>query len=254
MWTLLLLTTALATPPRPAHTLELGAGVLPACKAEPGVADCKTVLSARAHADHRLPRGLLLVWDLIAERRGWRARDLDEVHATWRLNAAVGLGWHMSADWGDSRLYGALTVEHNLVERSSLGARGTPDEVGLDWLDPVDADGRSERWTGLGGLLGNDLDWPIGPVRLGFRYQARLDTDLPNREATAGVDYWELHALSLSAPFRPRTGPVTTRPLAAYVELGWTNQFTVPFRQPQFRVAPWLLIGLQAQWGKAATP
>jgi hypothetical protein len=247
MWTLLL-TTALAAP-RPAHTLELGAGLLPACRAEDGAAPCKTVLSSRLHADHRLPRGLLLVWGLYAERRGWQAPDLGEVQATWRLDASLGLGWHKSWDWGDMRIYGGVGVEHALMERSAFGEGGPNADVGLDWLDPAQTDDRASRWTGVGGIFGNDLDWPIGPVRLGFRYRIRLDTDVHtvgSPEATRGMDWWELHALSLAAPLGA--------PVSAYLEVGWTNQFTVPFRDPDFRVAPWLMLGLQANWGKPVSP
>ncbi|MCB9681064.1 MAG: hypothetical protein H6733_06285 [Alphaproteobacteria bacterium] len=234
---------------RDAHTIEAGAGVLPACKAEPGVAPCKTVTNVLAHGDHRFGRKVMLAWTASGERRGWWA-DGDVVHATWRVEGALSVGWHKEWDWGDMRLYAGPSVEHVFVAHSTLGTGDLPATVGLDWLDPVPgADGRADRWTDVGVVIGNDIDAPVGPVRLGFRWRIRIGTDVAvdaasdaGRDAAAGVDLWELHALSLSAPF---DGPV-----GVYAELGWTNQITVPFRQPAFRVAPWLLVGFEARWGR----
>ena len=117
-------------------------------------------------------------------------------------------------------------------------------EPGLDWLDPMaGVAGRADSWTGIGLLIGNDIDWPLGPVRLGFRWRIRLGADVlsPDADVTRGVDSWELHAASLAVPH----GPVSP-----YIEVGWTNQFTVPFRDVQFRVAPWLVLGLQVRMGR----
>lgn len=230
---------ALAAGEREAHTVEMGVGALPACRDEASFAPCKLVGSALVHGDHRLARKWLVSWQVLGERRSW-LRD-GEAHITWRAHAAIGLGIHREWDWGDMRLYGGPLVELSHVQQSS----GAP---GFDWLDPT---AQIPGWLGAGLWVGNDLDWPIGSVRLGFRWRIAGGADVYGigrdsvPEALHGVDFWELHALSVALP--------SQGPLGFYAELGWINQFTVPFRQPAFRVSPWLTIG--AQWrSKALTP
>ncbi|MCB9665702.1 MAG: hypothetical protein H6732_16455 [Alphaproteobacteria bacterium] len=238
---------------RDAHTVELGAGALPACGGQVGLAPCVRVVQARAHGDHRLPRAFLVAWDLVAERRGWQSAlvDVGEVHAAWRGQASLGLGWHGEYVWGDMRVYVGPSVEVVGVEHSRLGTAGEPAVADLAWLDPGAADaGRTPGWLDLGLVVGNDLDWPLGPVRLGFRWLYRLGGDVAllggegDLDALSGLDVWELHATSLAVPTR---GPV-----AAYLEVGWTNQFTLPLRAPGFRVAPWLLVGLEFRAGRTS--
>lgn len=235
MW--LLITTALAAPTaREPFTLELGAGALPVSVDDDGV---QVVSSFRAHGDHRFKKQVMLAWDAIAVDRTWT----DGPHDALRLEGAAAVGWHNAAEWGDLRLYAGPSVEH------SLAGRGEGRAPGLAWLDASRAAGRVPAWSSVGLVLGNDLDFPFGPVRFGGRWRVHAgwdllppDADEDDRDTVRGVDVWELHAVSLTG--------VLGAPVAPYVELGWTNEFTLPTRKPSFRVSPWLLVGLQARLGK----
>ncbi len=226
-------------PPRDAHTVELGAGALPACLQGAAALDpCKAVVTTRVHGDHRLARGVLVAWDLTGVRRSWFARDtVQETGAAWRTAATVGVGWHTEAAWGDMRLWAGPSVEWVGAEPGGTGPVG-----GVPWLDPV-----SGSWTDVGLVIGNDLDWPVGPVRIGLRYRFRGGVDVAGETGTSvAFDVWELHAASLAVPVQ---GPV-----GAYAELGWTNEFTVPLANPDFRVAPWLFVGVQIRGGTTGAP
>jgi hypothetical protein len=223
---------------REAHTVQVGAGALPACHAERGVAPCKAIVSTRAHGDHRLGRRLLLAWDLVGVRRSW-FDDHGEVGASWRLDAAIGLGAHWAWTWGDMRLWAGPGVEHTLVEHG--------DPRGLPWLDAGRGPGRVPATADLGLVVGNDLDWPIGPIRLGGKWRYRIGaevapTDPAARAITKGVDLWELHALGLTWP--------RTTPVGLLAEAGWTTEITIPLHDPRVRVAPWLQIGLELRAGR----
>jgi hypothetical protein len=218
----------------------MGFGMLPACLTEEGVDACKRVGSASLHGDHRFGRGVLLSWELVGERRTWTDRGTP-VHQAGRAHAAIGLGWHKEWEWGDMRPYGGPALEVSRAGRSTLGDR----EVGMAFLDPQ---GEIRGWTGVGLWIGNDLDWPVGDVRLGFRWRIKADADIDAHgvdgipDAIAGVDMWELHAASIAVPVE---GPV-----GFYAEVGWVNQFSVPFRAPAFRVSPWATLGLQFRGGR----
>lgn len=225
---------------RDAHTVELGAGALAACKAEgAGVDPCKSVTTVRLHGDHRFARGVLLAWDGTGERRAWYEEGTSrEVKASWRTALSLGVGWHTEGEWGDMRLWVGPSLERVQAEHT----RGGCGRGGRPWLDPEVGCGGKAGWFDPGLVIGNDLDWPAGPVRVGLRYRFRGGFDVGDGVSGVALDIWELHALSLAAPW---TGPV-----GAYLEVGWTNQFTLPLQTPQFRIAPWLFAGIQVRAGR----